>query len=111
MERRLVITPVPRWLLLGARGAAWLPNRGWYADDLVSPQKELTINHESIHLIQQVECSPVKDVWTWRGYFLWIVAYLCQFAINRYDKNIFEIDAYKHQSDIKNRPPKAWRKV
>ena len=114
MKRRIyaINNPIAKaLLLLGNRGAGWAPNCAWYDGDMPQAQIILTVNHEIIHLIQQIEFSPVKDEWTWRGYFKWLVAYLWEAITKERGKNKFEIDAYKHQHDINNRPPEAWRKV
>ena len=46
---------VPRWLLLGANGTAWLPNVSLVADDLPTLTKDRVIRNEGVHQLQQDE--------------------------------------------------------
>lgn len=90
---------VPRWLLIGNKGTAWLPNVSLVASDLSPSEYEETKNHEKIHQLQQNEL----------GYFKWAYVYLKLLCIHGYDNHPMEIDAYTWERDIWSRPYKAWK--
>jgi hypothetical protein len=96
-----MIINVPRWLLLGFGGAAWLPNINLIANDLTGEARRLVINHENIHQTQQDEI----------GYPVWAVLYIYFNIRFGYWSNPFEIDAYRWQFVPEKRPSQWWRTV
>ena len=89
---------VPRWLLLGNDGTAWMPNISLIANDMPEHQRLQVQDHELIHQMQQDEL----------GYFIWVVKYLDFHFEHGYRANPFELDAWKWEKNIGNRPSRAW---
>ena len=98
---------VPRWMLLGADGAAWFLETSFIANDLVGQDRIDTINHETIHHIQKREVVN-EDRFTWHGYFKWLAMYAVEHLKNGYQGNKFEIDARTNERDLANRPARYW---
>ena len=107
--RNIPIYEVP--LANNIRGAAD-PNEIWINSRYDFPSaanRQATVQHEYIHVVQQMEHSDNPNEWTWKGFFKWAYAYIRDLVIKgSYWNNIFERDARDWQSDPINRPMNNW---
>lgn len=90
-------------------GFGGLPNTTLVSNGLRGRDVIRVPNNEKIHIIQQIEFSPIEGVWTWAGYFKWLVKYLNDRLEKGYDRCVFERDSRDWDDNIEGRPVRAWQ--